>query len=201
MASTIIATEIGTQGDGCAVVAFLSENAQAQIANLLRELKQELGDTIWTPPLKALHSTLCEIIQQIPYEEDKDVIYKRHHAEYEAALQEVLACFGPIRIAFDRIEVSPNAIIIRGDDTGTFNQIRALLTEKLPFPPGTRRPPDIIHSSIARFLKEEDLDMVEQVVARHSINFEEIVTEFLLLYPVSPYVLDYQVVRRYPLQG
>ena len=199
MAITIPATNIGSEDNGCAVVTLLSTVAQQKVKNLQSELLQELNGSIWPMPTSSLHSTLCEIIQPKPYADDKAVMYAAHHDEYEAALVEVLSKYGPIRVVFNKIEASPQAIVIMGDDDGAFNQIRAELLKILPFPVETKLPPDVVHSSIARFIKEVDLQKVQETVARHSILFEEIVTEFQFMYPIWPHLLHYEVVRRYLL--
>jgi hypothetical protein len=86
------------------------------------------------------------------------------------------------------------------DAGGIFNQIRAQLVQTLPFPSETKQPPDVVHSSIARYTKELDLSEVQRIIDKHSILFEEIVSEFQLLYPIQPHLLNFDVVRRYSLQ-
>jgi hypothetical protein len=199
MMNTIPANNIGSEDNGCAIVTLLSSLAQQKVKNLQSELLRELDGAIWPMPASSLHSTLCEIIQPKPYQENKAVIYTEHHEEYEAALAEVLADHGPIRVVFNKIEASPYAIVIMGDDGGAFNQIRAALLKTLPFPAETRLPPDVVHSSIARFTKEIDVSKVQAIIVRHSILFEETVSEFQFMYPVWPHLLQYEIVRRYPL--
>lgn len=199
MIVTIPATNIGAADNGCAVVTLFSNNAQQKIEALLAELSRELDGIIWTMPPASLHSTLCEIIQPKPYTEDKDTIYQAHTGEYQAVLDDVLKKFGPIKVHFNKIEASQHAIVVMAEDGGIFNQIRAELVKKLPFPAETKSPPDVVHSSIARYTKEIDLATVEAAVARHAISFEEIVTEFQLLYPIWPHLLHYDIVKKYPL--
>jgi hypothetical protein len=199
MTTTIPATNIGSEDNGCAVVTLLSPSAQQKVKDLQSELLQELSGSIWPMPVSSLHSTLCEIIQPKSYADDKATMYAAHHEEYEAALAEVLSEYGPIRVVFNKIEASSQAIVIMGDDDGVFNQIRAKLLKILPFPAETKLPPDVVHSSIARFTKEINLAEVQAVVKQHSILFEEIVTEFQFMYPIWPHLLHYEVVRHYPL--
>jgi hypothetical protein len=196
---TVPATNIGSKDNGCIVVTLLSPLAQRQISNLLSELSGELGEAIWPMPASSLHSTLCEIIQPKPYTEDKATLYRDNHTAYEAALQQTLSHYGPIPVTFNRIEASPHAIVVFGDDGGVFNTIRAELLKTLPFPAETKLPPDAVHCSIARYTQEIDLLRAQDVVARHSISFEEIVSEFQFVYPAWPHMLQFDVVRRYPL--
>jgi hypothetical protein len=65
----------------------------------------------------------------------------------------------------------------------------------------TRPPPAIIHSSIARHLKEVDLGQVQEVISRHKIFIEEEVAEFKLLrYEILP-LQKYKVLRGLPFEA
>jgi hypothetical protein len=201
----MLKTEINTTIDitapdnDCIAVALLSETGQQQLTSLLEGLRERLGDTIWPMPAAALHITLCEIIQPKPYIEDKAALLK-NFPHYEAVLEEILT-MPPIPITFDTIEVSPQTIIVRGRDNGTFNRIREQLVEKLPLPNETKSPPDIIHSSIARYTKEVDMEEVKAVVADFSISFVETISEFQLLRQTAPHLLNYIIARRYALNS
>lgn len=150
-------------------------------------------------PEKALHITLCEIIQPKPYTQDKQHLYETHKAAYQNIPGEILAKFQPINIRFNKMTVSPQAITIQGQDDGSFNSIRQQLIEKLPMPNETKLPPDIVHCSIARFTQELDIEIIRRVVARHSINCEETVKDFRLVNNLAPPLLQYKVIRTYSL--
>jgi hypothetical protein len=201
MAQTQIAPSLGVTApdDDYLVVALLSKSAQQIITSLLGEFSPQLDGVIWPMPAASLHSTLCQIIQPKPYAEDKAALYRNNYHHYEAVLEEVLSQIKPIEIVFNVIEVSPQAIIVRGEDGGVCNQIRAQLVEKFPLPKETKLPPDIVHSSIARFTKEVDLEEVRAVVEGRNINFTETVREFQLLRHTSPHLLRYEVKCRYML--
>lgn len=140
-------------------------------------------------------------MQAKPYPEDKELLFQRRKAHYEDVLEEVLSDTEPIEVIFDRIEVSPQAIIIRGSDDHAFDAIREKLIKLLPLPEQTKQPPTIVHSSIARFTKEVDLRVVEQVIAKLKIDFQETITEFQLIHNGSPHMLDYEIAARFPLNA
>lgn len=201
MLTTEINTTIGITdpGNDCITIALLSETGQQQVISLLEEIKKQLGDIIWPMPAKALHITLCEIIEPRPYFESKAKLLKKF-PHYEAVLEEVLT-MPPIPVHFDTIEVSPQAIIIRGRDDGTFNRIREELVEKLPLPNETKSPPDIIHSSIARYTKEVNIEEVKAITDSFRVDFVETVNEFQLLHKTAPHLLNYQIAHRYALSS
>lgn len=181
----------------CVAVALLSESAQQQISKLLRAITERLGDAIWPMPANALHITLCEIIQPKPYIEDKSELMK-NLPQYEHALEGLLR-IAPVEVSFNTIEVSPQAIIIRGEDDGTFNRVRSQLVPLLPLPAETKLPPDIIHSSIARYRKEVDINEVRSAVADLAIDFNETIHEFQLIKESAPHLVNYSIARRYLL--
>ena len=170
MITTQATNNIGMPDNAFALVSLLSESAKHQVSQLLNELSKELGGSVWVMPNNALHVTLCEIIQAKDYSEDKQELYDRHSSEYENITYEILTTFKPIDVTFDTIEVSPQAIIIKGTDDGSFEKIRKELVDRLPLPSETKMPPNIIHCSIGRFTKKVPLNQVETIVGRHTIN-------------------------------
>ncbi len=201
MTTTQIATNIGAKDNANGVGALLSPVGQQQVASLLEQVSKELGDAVWCMPLSSLHITVCEIMQAKPYPEDKEVLFQRNLERYKQALKSVLNDAEPIEVTFNRVEASPQAIIIRGSDDHAFDAIRKGLVTSLPLPAQTKQPPTIIHSSIARFTKEIDFSIVEAAIAKLSVSFTEIITEFQLMHNVSPYNLSSEVAARFPLKA
>lgn len=199
MTTTQIATNIGTKDNANGVCALLSPVGQQQVASLLEQISKELGDVVWCMPLSSLHITVCEIMQAKPYPEDKEALFQQNQEQYKQALRAVLSNLEPIKVLFNRVEASPQAIIIRGSNDHVFDDIREKLVTSLPLPEGTKQPPTIIHSSIARFMKEIDFSIVEAVIAKLNVSFTQIITEFQLMHNVSPHNLHSEVAARFPL--
>lgn len=181
----------------CIVVAFISKKFQQKINQLLKSLENKLGNIIWPMPSNALHITLMGIIEPKPYIENKAKLLK-NLPHYEKVLLKVLD-IGPITIYFDTIEVSPQAIIVKGHDDGTFNHVRKKLVEKLPLPNETNLPPNIVHCTIARFTKKVDIEEVKEIVSKFNINFVETIDEFQLLIETAPHIVNFQVAHKYQL--
>lgn len=198
---TEVATNIGVKDNANGVCALLSQEGQGRVAALVKLLSKELEEGVWYMLPEALHITVCEIMQAKPYPKDKEALFQANQNRYKRALEDVLSDVGPIQILFDRVEVSSQAIIIRGNDDHIFDSVRAELAKSLPLPPETKRPPTIVHCSIARFTKELDLAMVESVVAKTNILFTETVGEIQLMHNVSPHNLNYEVAARFPLRS
>lgn len=202
MTRTIPATNIGQTGPtSIAYGLFIlpSEALQKEITALLADIEAELPGIIWPMPPTALHFTVYEIIQPKEYSEDKEVLYQRNQQAYEDLPEKILASVGPIEVNFNSIEASPYAIIVRGEDDGTLNKVRKQIITELPIIAESKMPPDIIHSSIARYVKEEDFERVQKVIQKYSFNFTETVTEIKLLKNVKFPLLEYETVRTYRL--
>ena len=200
MTETIPATYLNRPETGYLYVALLSEDAQAKISGLLKALTEELPGVLWPMPPQAMHTTLCEVIQSRKnYSEGKDVLFASHQKEYVEGAAEVLLSIPRFSVVFNYIEVSPEAIIVRTEDGGAFNDIRAKLLDHINLPTETKRPPNIIHSSIARYLQAIDIEDVRAAAAKHTISFEEPITEFKLLKTIVPPLLQYKEIASFPL--
>lgn len=196
---TVPADYVGNENLGYALLALVSENTKNQIIDLLDNLTAKLPGILWPMPRDQLHITLCEIIQSKTYTQDKEALYKLHSDEYEEVPARILSTMPRFTVALDIIEASPQAVIVRSNDASRFNAIRARLLANMQLPSETRTPPDIIHSSIARYLKETELERVQEVVARHKIIIEEEISEFKLIRSEIPPLQKYEVLKTYPL--
>lgn len=200
MTETIPATYLNRPAIGYIYVALLSENTQTEIGSLLNQLSKELPGVIWPMPAQAMHTTLCEIIQsRKTYSEDKDALYASHRQEYEVGAAEVFRPIPSFSVLLNHIEVSPEAIIIRAEKGNAFNYIREKLLGHITLPAETKRPPDVIHASIARYLCPVDVEDVRAAVAKHTIALAEPITEFKLLKTLIPPLLKYEEIASFPL--
>jgi hypothetical protein len=199
MENTVKAEWINTEKVGYWVGAILSPDSQQKIAVLLQELKKELPEVLWAMPAAQLHTTLFEIVMTFrDYDEDRDVLFEKYRHDLDRELTAQLSNQVLISIQFDTVEASTNAIIVRGTDDGSFQRIRDAISSKHLLPSGTRTPPEIIHSSIARYVDEIDVTRVQEVVAAHSVDFRETVSQ-LDLVRIWRMPMDFRKVKVYPL--
>lgn len=200
MEKTVTADWLDKEKVGYWVGFFLSPENQQKIAELQAQLHQELPGILWTmPDITQQHVTLFEIIMTFrDYPEDPDVLFERCRAGIDAQLKASLAEQKPITVTLDTLEASQSAIIVRGTDDGSLQHIRNAISDKQLLPDGTRTPPDIIHSSLARYVQEVDLSHVQAVLARHKLNLTQVVTEFKLV-RIWRMPMDYTTVEVYKL--
>lgn len=199
MTMTVPADYIGEEKLGYSLLAIPSENTKRLIEKLLNELTVELPGTLWSMPPEQLHITLCEIIQPKDYAQDKEDLFRLHQQQYENIPGEILSQFPEFAITFDVLEASPQAIIIRASDSSAFNSIREKLITNIQLPDETRTPPDITHSSIARYIKTVELESVQDIVTRHRVNITEEIVDFKLVRNEIPPLQKYKILKTFSL--
>lgn len=182
-----------------ALVAMMSPSGQGHLKNLLQNLKEDIGGGLWVMPPNALHITLFEIVQDKNYSDNPDNIFNKNADTYINKPAHILSAYKPIAVDFNEIFASPQAIIIKGNDDGSFGQIRKQILQSMDLPAGTALPPQIIHSSIARYTQEMPLDSVREVASKYTINFVEVVQEFRLIHSLISPLQKYEVIKTYPL--
>ena len=200
MTKTVPANFLGDHYFGYVLLALMPDEARRQIEKLLVDLAAELPGVLWTMPSSQLHITVCEIIQPKPYDEDRDVLYDLYKDRYEYGLAELLATTKKFTITLDTIEVSPQAVILRSSNSDYLNNLRADIVASMPLSQETRTPPDITHSSIARFIKEVDVETVQQVIDRITPCIKIEIDELTLLKNLVMPLEKYEVIQTFPLR-
>lgn len=200
MEQTIVADWIGKTNIGYGACALVTAESQKKITSLLSKLDEELPGTLFCMPAHALHITLCEVIVALhSYSENMDTLLDTYAGRFDKELRSILVGQQPIDIHFQSLEASPNAIIIKGTDDGSFKRIRDEIVRRGLLPPETKLPPTIIHSSIARYEKAVPLDSVQQVVAKYDVDFVERVGTFTTMKGISEPLIEYEVAGEYKL--
>lgn len=154
-------------------------------------------------PSQSLHITLLDwIAPLVDYGgQDKKVLFEKIKDKYDEALSGIIGDTQPITVSFTEIKVFPSTIIVLGHDDGQFQKIRDKFLEAVELLPGTKLPPNIIHSSIIRFTGEIPIKDVEQFVAQCTVNFTQIIDSFRLVHSTREPMLEFEVLKEYKLAG
>jgi hypothetical protein len=179
---------------------FSPEN-KTVLGEITNAVQAAFGDAVFVAPPDSLHITLLDwIAPLVGYDgQDKDELFASIRARYDKVLGEIIAGTPPITIQFSEIKATPDTIIIIGTDSGEFHAIREAFVKEAGLLPGTKPPPRIIHSSIARFAKEIDVDRVNAFMKPRGIHFAQSVTDFRLVRTQREPLLEFEVLTRYPL--
>ena len=180
----------------------LSDKTAEAIALLQDKLVQRFPEAVWAIPRPALHISLLNWINPLfEYSEDKNALFKEVQTEYTEAFENIVANQPPIPVTFDTINAFPDAIILKGHDDGSYEKIRNQFIKDVELREGTRQPPTIIHTTICKFLKEIDLQEVQQFLNNEPVLLQEIVDEFRLTRENILYLIAYDSLATFRLRS
>lgn len=191
---------IGRAVDGYVVNTFLDPELQSSIEQLQVRLVEKYKDNMWLQPLETLHITLMDwLAPLVEYPQAKNKVYRRIYPIYDRTLEEILAEQQPINLSVQGVEVSSASIFVRFVDGGHFQAIREGFLDKITLEAGTKRPPQIVHATIARFTGEVVLDDVRSLIAQAPVTGETTVGQFRLVHETKSPMLESEVIKSYLL--
>lgn len=184
---------------GYVMNAEFSEDKKQEIAKLVHDIQNTFKGAVLGMPQSAMHITLLDWIA--PLEDyggqDKDELFTQIQPSYDRAITEALSSFKQIRVHFNELRVSPSTIFLVGHDDGQFQNIRDRFLEKVELLPGTKLPPAIIHSSLARFTKQIDLNKARTFCTNKLVDITQEVSSFRLVHTTREPMLEFKVLKRY----
>lgn len=203
MTTTIPDTKINQPVTGYVVNTLLDTKSQSRLS--IREIQdtlvRQLGPSIWASPVDSLHITLLDwIAPLVEYSTDKDQLFTAIYPRYNAILRDIFDKQLPFTITFQEIRVSPSAIYIVSDNDGELNHIRQQFLESVTLLDGTKQPPQIVHSTIARFTESIDVATVQDALGALSINIDQSIAVFQLVKEVVSPMMGYEVIEKYNLR-
>lgn len=201
MTTTIPDTQINQPVTGYVVNTLLDIKNQQSIREIQDTLVRQLGSSVWVSPADSLHITLLDwIAPLVEYSTDKDQLFTEIYPRYNAILRDIFDKQPPFTLTFQEIRVSPSAIYIVSDNDGEFNHIRQQFLESVTLLDGTKQPPKIVHSTIARFTENIDVDIVQDVLDGLSIDSSQSIAMFQLVKEVVSPMMNYEVIEEYNLR-
>lgn len=187
---------------GYMVNAALSEAARTEVARLQVELAESAPGALWLASPGSLHVTLLDWIAPLAtYDVDRAVLFRELFEDYDRCLTRVLAAEPPIDLVFDRIEVSRDAIILRAAGDVSFGRIREAFLAGVELLPQTKRPPRIVHTTIARYLTPVPIGGIEAKAAGIPCEIRERIEVFRLVRETRIPMLELDLLKPYPLRG
>lgn len=202
MTKTIIATHVGKPFTGYMVNAAFSYKNQIIITEIQKKLTNQFGDVLWVQPSNSLHITLLDwIAPLVEYDQDKDKLFQQIYEDYDKVISEAIASEQIIEIDFNTVEASAAAIILIGHDNGQFGRIRQRYLDNVELLPGTKLPPRIIHSTIARFREEADLKTIQNYTKDLSVDFKQEIETFRLIKETVDPLLEFELIKNYSLNS
>ena len=182
------------------VVKLLDGSCLEHAISIQQELKAIFGDAIWLQEPPSLHITLMEIIADIDYGiYSREVLFEEWYKAYSDVLQNILNSYKPFSVLFEEIIVSQRAIIIKTKESKQLNDIRAKILEQVELPLGTPIPPNITHTTLARFLRTIDVNEARKAIQYLRIHEHQTIQEFSLVADLGPPNFNNVPTTIYPL--
>lgn len=192
---------LGQQYIGYVVNTLFSREGQQAIRAVQERYVKRFGSALFIPPPETLHITLMDwLAPLVDYGQDKDTLFEKIYPQYNKVVEELTKEIGSIAVRFNTIDCGPEAIFISGTDNGQYNQIRQGFLDKVQLLPNTKLPPQIIHSTIARFLTPVNLKEVQDFTAQQTIDFVENIDFFRLIRSTNTTMDKLKVIKRYELK-
>ena len=193
--------DVGKILDGYMTNIPFADSAARQVLSLQQSIEAQLGSAAWSQPVSSLHVTLFDFIApKIQYDEPHKTIYTQEKAKINDVLCQLAQEFSSFTIFLDTICASQDAIYIKGSDNGSVDLIRKRFLELYTLDHRTKRPPQIIHSTIMRFTDNVALTNVERIISTESIAVSIPVTYLRLTHETQIPMLGYEELNRYLLQ-
>ena len=188
--------------EGYMVNTGLSPAAARHVDDLQRALSAVAPGLLWFPPPGALHVTLLDWIAPLAdYRERRSDLFARIRPTLDACLRPLVERCPPIEVRFRELVVGADAIILKGTDDGSFGRIRDGFLAGAVLHPQTKRPPRIVHASIARYRDERDIDELAVRAAAIPVDITERITAFRLVRENRIPMIDFDLLGSYHLRG
>lgn len=188
------------------LVLELPRAVTQKLETAMMSVAQAVGDGLYVQPAKSLHITVLDFIDPIidprPYGfATKFALWQKIGSDCQKAVAAALATVRPFDIAFNTLTATDSAIILTGEDNGQLQQIRTAIMQQIDALrlPGSKQPPRIIHSTLARYQKVIDLELVRQVVAEQQIACTMRVELLFMRHQIKANCVEYANIQEYRL--
>lgn len=194
-----VPSSFDSSSSGYIAVAPLSGECKDRIYDIQKKINSYFSsDEIWFPKNKQLHITFAHVISpDSTYQSDIDILFKSLKDDVQNSLKDITSSTHPIDVNFNKIRVFEPSIILQGFDNGTFENIRNKFINGFNLPDESRKPPNIIHVSIARFRKKKDIFKIKGLIEDLNVNFTEKILSLELIHETKIYVQNQRKISGY----
>lgn len=198
---TSISEDIGQYKDGYMSNICIEGTAAESVSAIQTKLESQLGSSVWLQPLESLHITLFDFIApKVEYPIPHKQLYDISADDIDEVMVRLASNFKPFTIHITALKSSENAVYLEGYDDGTTARIRNEFLKLYRLDKRTKKPPEIIHSTIARFIENIDTDKVREVVDCQIDEITIPVTSLRLVHERRIPMLEYETLKEYLLQ-
>lgn len=189
--------------DGYIIIAPLSAASRAALESLQDQMAAKLpADSLWLPRGEQLHITFAHIISPETEHPDRPALYRKLGPQVLEILGRMVPTDLDIALELAAVEAFPAAIIAKWRDDGTYARLRERLMQEFTPPQGSRLPPQIIHTTLARFRQEVPMQAVQDAVAALQLPApaapHEHTTQLQVIHERKIFVQEHDIVATFP---
>lgn len=188
---------------------FLALLFPPHIADSLEDVAMSIAREVGgmtAQPAHSLHISVLDFVDGIidPAHHgypNKEAVWQKIGGQCQAATEKALKDVKPFGIRFGELIVTDSAIILKGEDDGEVQHIRESIIQDINGLrlPRAKRPPVIIHASIARYTKEMPLEPIREAAAGENVNFTLPVDTFYIMHQLKMNMLESEELKAYHL--
>lgn len=203
---------VGTEHLGFVVNAAFSTQNTEVITEWLKGLKAVTPQGLYPMSPEGLHITVLDWVAPLfAYTDEQGQpldaqgrrrLFESMRPSYDAAFSRITSSIEPFNVHFTELKVTPGTIILIGQDNGQFQSLRGQFVDSVTRPPGTKNPPEIVHSSLARFIAPAiEMAPIEEYARAHPIDIVQRIDGFRLVETRREPMQDFEVLKTYPLNA
>lgn len=182
------------------LITLLGRQAHdTMVAPVQTMLAEAFGqDAFWLPDGTQSHITFAHILSpDAEYATPPGEIFAQIKDAAIASAQKTFGAAAPVTVTFDTVEAFPGAIILKGHDDGTIDRLRSEFISGFDLPEGSRKPPAIIHTTVARYKKPLNLEAVQTLVASKPVSHSFTVSKVQLICERQMFMDKFEVLETF----
>lgn len=190
--TTNIYRDAGRPGSYHGIAYVLDKNNTKKLSRVREDIKDVFGENIILAPDGTLHVTIMHITSDVSF-------YQKNKRLYESTMQDIVNGASKFEIKFRAVESSKDAIILRGYDNGSIENIRGQLSD-LPTKTLKSKNTTFIHSTQARYKRKLPLRDVERKVSAIKVDQSIVVDSLSIVRANIAFTEPHEILGNFSLQ-
>ncbi|PIV90691.1 hypothetical protein COW46_00920 [Candidatus Gracilibacteria bacterium CG17_big_fil_post_rev_8_21_14_2_50_48_13] len=159
-----------------------SQGFHDAVAEIRNAFHKEFGDAVYLPGQGAMHITVYDFMTTLEsYDRDVDEYYRSMSEELDSAISHSIESIQPFTLSFNVLELFQPCIIAKAKYSSELAIIRNKFLDVMELFPQTKRPPNIVHSTIIAFREKVPFEQVHDLFSGYTLSWEESVQSLRLM--------------------
>lgn len=197
-----IDTTLEKESIGYVVNIECSSAFHEAVSDMRNVFSRAFGASLYLPPQGSMHITVVDYLTTLAsYEENEDEFYRVHKVELDRAIRRALEGVAPFALSFDTVELYQPCIIAKAKPSPELASIRSTFLEQIQLHPQTKRPPNIVHSTLVAFRDKVPYVQAQELLSTFPLSFTEEVHSLRLMRETKNRGQAQEIICEYKLTG